>query len=281
LSVLLTGETGTGKEVIAQAIHCASTRRDRPFVPVNCGAIPETLFESELFGHHQGSFTGAGEDRPGLVEMAAGGTLFLDEIGEMPSPMQVGLLRFLDGGQVRRVGENQQRSIDVRVIAATNRDLRKEIARNRFRQDLYFRLAAGHLHLTPLRERAEDVEALVRHWLPRLAQDGGTRTVTIGPDAMAALRTDPWPGNARELRNVLEYALALATGPVLTASDLSAAMSRNVDAILELPTASAKRARAQAALDASGGSHTKAAHRLGIGRTTLWRWLTGADSADR
>jgi two-component system response regulator AtoC len=275
VGVLLTGETGTGKEVVALAIHRASARRDRPFLPVNCGAIPDALFESELFGHRKGAFTGASEDKPGLVERAEGGTLFLDEIGEMPLAMQVRLLRCLDGGHVRRVGETRERTIDVRVIAATNRDARKEVAAGRFREDLYFRLGAAHLHLTPLRQRPDDVEALVGHWLPRLAQGGGTRTVTISPDAMAALRTQPWPGNARELRNVLEYALCLATGPALTRHDVSTAMSCALAPISDASDASEKGHRAKAALDASGGSRSKAARRLGISRTTLWRWITG------
>jgi DNA-binding NtrC family response regulator len=273
VGILLMGETGTGKEVVALAVHRASTRRAGPFLPVNCGAIPEALFESELFGYRKGVFTGAKEDKAGLVEMADGGTLFLDEIGEMPLPMQVRLLRCLDGGRVRRIGEIREHIVDVRVIAATNRSLQKEIAAGRFREDLYFRLAAARFELTRLRQRPDDVEALVRHWLPQLARHEGRPNLAISPDAMAVLRAHGWPGNARELRNVLAYALCLESGPVLGRKAISTALSARVDPSVDVCDAGPKRDRALAAVEACGGNHTEAARRLGIGRSTLWRWL--------
>ncbi len=201
VTVLLTGETGTGKELVAHAIHHASCRRNGPFVPVNCGAIPEGLFDSELFGHRRGAFTGALEDTTGLIEAADRGSLFLDEVGDIPLPLQVRLLRCLEDGHVRRVGESRERAIDIRVIAATNRSLQEEIARRRFRADLYFRLSVASCGIPPLRERPEDVHALIRFWLPRLSHRHGTPCPAISPEAIRVLHAYQWPGNARELRS--------------------------------------------------------------------------------
>ncbi|MEW6752499.1 MAG: sigma-54 dependent transcriptional regulator [Candidatus Latescibacterota bacterium] len=208
-TVLLTGETGTGKEVLARCIHGEGTRSQGAFVPVNCGAMAEQLLESELFGHRKGAFTGALCDRPGLFEAAHGGTVFLDEVGEMSAALQVRLLRVLQEGEVRRVGEERLRRVDVRVIAATHRDLQADAASGRFRQDLYYRLNVFPIHLPSLRERPEDVPDLVHHFLQQ-RRPGGPRTVTAR--AMDALCRHDWPGNVRELQNEVERACLLAAG---------------------------------------------------------------------
>jgi len=272
LPVLLTGETGTGKGLLARALHDRSNRRGQPFVPVNCGAIPENLVESELFGHRRGSFTGAFRDRAGLLEVGHGGTVFLDEIAEMTAPMQVRLLRFLDDGEVRRVGDSRIKRVDVRLVAATNRLLLEEVSRGRFRQDLYFRLAVARCHVPPLRERIEDVEALVADWLPQI----GDRVVGISAGARALLREHPWPGNLRELRNVLEYAVCLATGNLLTEREISPALCRvpsTVSIAVTTPRNPDDLYRALTVLEENHWNHTRAAKELGISRKTLWRRL--------
>jgi PAS domain S-box-containing protein len=208
-SVLITGESGTGKELIAKAIVFNSDRKDKPFVTVNCGAIPETLLESELFGHVRGSFTGAIKDHRGLIETADGGTLFLDEVGEIPLSVQVKLLRFLQEGESRRVGDTKVRKFDVRIISATNRNLDEAVRDGVFRQDLFFRLNVIPIFLPPLRERREDIPPLATHLLQRLC-DAHSRNVTgISSEGLKALMDYPWPGNVRELENVIEYALHL------------------------------------------------------------------------
>jgi DNA-binding NtrC family response regulator len=217
--VLIQGESGTGKELVARLLHRLSGRRDKPFVVINCSAIPEALFESELFGHQRGAFTGATERRLGLVEAADGGTLFLDEIGEMGLGVQSKVLRTLESGEVRRVGENRTTRVDVRVIAATNKNLADEAAAGRFREDLYYRLNGVPLAIPPLRERAEDVEALVRHFL----FDGfgkQPRITGISDEALAALRAYHWPGNVRELKNCVEALRILSAGPEVGIEDL-------------------------------------------------------------
>ncbi len=219
LTVLITGETGTGKELIARGIHNASNRKKKPFVVLDCGSIPRDLIESTLFGHEKGSFTGAIGQHSGCFEQADGGTIFLDEIGELDISLQPKLLRVLEQREIKRVGGDKTIKVDVRVLAATNRDLRAEVNNGNFREDLYFRLSVVHVELPPLRERQEDVALIVQHFLRDVASRRGV-TLSFGQDAMAALVSHRWPGNVRELRNVVERAGALADGPVITRQDL-------------------------------------------------------------
>jgi two-component system response regulator AtoC len=220
-TVLVTGESGTGKELVARYIHRASPRAEAAFVAVNCGAIPEALLESELFGHAKGSFTGASSDREGLFAEADGGTLFLDELGELPMSLQVKLLRVLQEGEVRRVGDNVTRTIDVRLVAATARDLEADVAEGKFRADLYYRVNVVRIHLPALRERTEDVLELVRHFIARFNARLGLKVEGATAGAMRALMDYPWPGNVRELENVIERAMVLADGPQLGVEQLS------------------------------------------------------------
>jgi DNA-binding NtrC family response regulator len=220
-SILIQGETGTGKEVLARLIHQESDRRDAPFIAVNCGAVPGTLLESEFFGHVRGAFSGADRDRVGLFETAHLGTLFLDEVGEIPEPMQVKLLRVLQEGEVRRVGESMPRPVNARILAATNRDLREEVEAGRFREDLYYRLAVVTLDVPPLRDRPEDLPRLVQELLNRHAGRMHLPVPRVTPRAMRWIQTQEWLGNVRELENALERALVLAEGGQLDASDLT------------------------------------------------------------
>ena len=206
-SVLITGETGSGKEMVARSIHMLSPRAERPFVAINCSAIPESLMESEIFGHERGAFTGAAERRLGCFELAHGGTLLLDEIGEMPAPTQAKLLRVLEDHKVRRLGSKVETPVDVRVLAATNKNPEQAVASGQLRQDLYFRLNVFHIHLPPLREHKEDLPLLIEHLLAELSEKHGKKVSSIGADAMDLLRSYPWPGNVRELRNVMERAV--------------------------------------------------------------------------
>src|SRR5512142_1065734 len=215
ITVLITGESGVGKEVIAQAIHRASTRSRKPLIAVNCGAIPEGIIESELFGHERGSFTGAAEQRKGYFELADGGTIFLDEIGELPLAAQVKFLRVLENGEFLRVGSSVPRKVDVRVIAATNKDLELEVRRNRFRPDLFYRLRSVNITVPPLRSRPEDVPVLFQHFAEEVAQKHNIRFAGIAPAAMQLLQAYHWPGNVRELRNVVESMLVLEQGKYL------------------------------------------------------------------
>lgn len=225
--VLLSGESGTGKEMLARAIHRWSERNQAPFVAINCGAIPTNLLESELFGYRKGAFTGAQRDHTGLIEAADGGVLFLDEIGEMPLMLQVKLLRVLQEQSIRRLGENHERPVHVRILAASNRDLQQEIQAGRFRQDLYFRLNVLHLVLPPLRERPEDIPFLARHFLQRLSHSLGKQIQGIQPATMKALQGYVWPGNIRELKNVVERAILLEDNSALTPSSLPEALQIN------------------------------------------------------
>lgn len=215
-TVLITGETGTGKGVVARAIHSWSPRRERPFVKCDCAALAPTLLESELFGHEKGAFTGALARRLGRFELADGGTLFLDEIAEIPLEVQPKLLGVLEERQIQRVGSSQSLRVDIRVIAATNRDLKVEVAAGRFRRDLLYRLNVLDVHLPPLRERPDDIQPLAEHFLERYSQDFGVKVTSISPATLELMRSYPWPGNIRELGNVMERAILLATGPVLT-----------------------------------------------------------------
>jgi two-component system response regulator AtoC len=218
--VLLSGQSGTGKELVARLVHRESRRAEGPFVPVNCGAIPENLLESEFFGHVKGAFTGADRDRVGLFETARGGTLFLDEVGELPTSLQVKLLRVLQDREVRAVGSDQSLPVDVRIVAATNRDLEEAVADGSFRQDLYYRLAVVPIHLPALLRRAEEIPELARFFLERHRDRMGIEIEGISPEAMQVLLSYPWPGNVRELENVLERALVLTEGPKVSIQDL-------------------------------------------------------------
>jgi two-component system, NtrC family, response regulator PilR len=219
-TVLITGESGTGKERIARLLHDLSDRKDKPFLVVNCGAIPETLVESELFGHEKGAFTGAATRSLGIFRTADGGTVFLDEVGELPAPMQVKLLRVLQERKVRGVGETEESSIDVRVLAATNRQVEEDVKAGTFRQDLYYRLNVIRLALPPLRDRREDVPELARHFLERCSHEHGKEVRNFSPDALRALDAYDFPGNVRELENIVERAVALASGPLIGLGDL-------------------------------------------------------------
>ena len=227
--VLLTGESGVGKELVANAIHARSKRAQRPFVAVNCAGIPETLLESELFGHVKGSFTGAYRDKPGKLELADNGSIFLDEIGEMTLRMQGLLLRFLETGDIQKVGShNAGGHVDVRVVAATNRNLRDLIATGQFREDLFYRLNVIHIHVPPLRERREDIQTLIDHFLSRFSSSNGNghangeAVQTLSPEARSVLAEYSWPGNVRELENLVERLVVRARGSVLTVDDLPA-----------------------------------------------------------
>lgn len=277
--VLLTGETGTGKELVARALQLASARRTTPFVPVNCAAIPELLVESELFGHRKGAFTGAISDKHGLFHAADRGTLFLDEVGDLPAAMQARLLRCLEDGEVRRIGDTHARRVDVRVIAATNRDLRNEVARGRFREDLYYRLCVAHCHLPPLRERPEDIEPLVSHWLRSIPSNDGGQMLGISPAALRLLTAHLWPGNVRELRHVLERAVSGASGGILMEQEIRTALDER-PAVLEpgelTPRQDLLPAEARqllTALERHRWNRKEAARSLGISRSTLWRAL--------
>ncbi len=223
-TVLVLGESGTGKELVARAIHDVSPRRDRRFVAINCAAIPPALLESELFGHARGSFTDAVRDKPGLFEQADGGTLFLDEVGEIPLPLQSKLLRALQEHEIRRIGDTDSIKVDVRVVAATLRDLTAEVEAGRFREDLFYRLNVVAITIAPLRDRREDVPELVRFFAARHAQRHGKDGITIEDDAIEALSRMPWPGNVRELENMIERAIVLADGPAIDLKFLSTVM---------------------------------------------------------
>jgi len=219
-SVAITGESGTGKEMVARSIHNLSPRRDKPFIAINCASIPATLMESELLGHERGAFTGADQRRPGVFELAHGGTLFLDEVGEIPFELQAKLLRVLEEGRLRRLGGKTEIEVDVRVLCATNRDLKAEIRAGRFREDLFFRLNVFQVALPPLRERREDVAMLVQHFVEKFNQDSGKHVTGVHPQAMELLRAYDWPGNIRELRNAVERAVILSDGELITRDHL-------------------------------------------------------------
>jgi DNA-binding NtrC family response regulator len=284
-TALITGESGVGKERIARLIHDASPRAARPFVAVNCGAVTETLLESELFGHARGAFTGADRERPGLLEAAEGGTLFLDEVGEVSPGMQVKLLRALQEREIRRVGENRARRVDVRVVAATHRSLADEVAAGRFRQDLYYRLRVIELRVPPLRDRPEDVLALARVFLAELARRMGRKVTGFTPRAADHLLRHTWPGNVRELQNAVEHAVALATGSRVDVDDLPeelrSAMPRPRTTGRTRPLADVEREYILAAVESAGGNRTRAAAELRIGLATLKRKLKAYEGAGR
>jgi transcriptional regulator with PAS, ATPase and Fis domain len=277
-TVLIQGESGTGKEVIAKAVHHASARAARPFVAVNCGAVPETLLESELFGYVRGAFTGAAGAKLGLFEEADGGTLFLDEVAEMPAALQVKLLRALQSGEIRRLGSTQSSTIDVRVIAATHGDLAALISQGTFREDLFYRLNVIQVLLPPLRDRREDIPALAGHFLARSAGKLG-RELRLSPQALERLLRYPWPGNVRELENAIERAAILTRTETVMPDDLpphvSAGLQLGPSPTLprQITLAEAERGHILQTLERFGRNHSGAAEALGIGRTTLWRKL--------
>ncbi|MGH9346913.1 MAG: sigma-54 interaction domain-containing protein [Vicinamibacterales bacterium] len=274
-TVLITGESGTGKELLARRIHRNSGRRGFKFVPVNCGCLPESLVESELFGYKKGAFTGALCNTRGLIEEAERGVLFLDEIGDMPLSMQVRLLRFLDSGEIRAVGDTCVRHVDVRVIAATNQNLHDAIRDKRFREDLFFRLSVVPLELPPLRERRSDIPALVKHHTRRVAARLGLAAPKISDEALSLLVRHHWPGNVRELQNTIEQALVQASGDAITPEDLPRAIRRGAQAtVADIgPDSGVTHEQLMTALRRTKGNHTEAAAELGISRTTLWRRL--------
>jgi two-component system, NtrC family, response regulator HydG len=276
-TALITGESGVGKERIARLIHDESPRSEHPFLAVNCGAVTETLLESELFGHARGAFTGADRERPGLFEAAAGGTLFLDEIGEVSPGMQVKLLRVLQEREVRRVGENRARPVDVRVVAATNRSLAEEVAAGRFRQDLFYRLRVIELRVPPLRERPEDVLPLARLFLAETARRMGRKVTGFTSGAADQLLRHDWPGNVREVQNAIEHAVALSGGSRVEAADLPedlrAALPRARPAGRPRALEEVEREYILSTVEAAGGNRTRAAAELGIGLATLKRKL--------
>jgi two-component system response regulator HydG len=276
-TALVTGETGTGKELVARAIHRLSARSTRPLVVCNCTTLAPTLVETELFGHVRGAFTGADRDRKGLFEAADGGTIFLDEIGDLPLVVQAKLLRVLEEHEIRRVGSSEPTQVDVRVVAATNRELTDMVAAGAFREDLYFRLNVGAIRLAPLRERPEDLEPLVRHFLVRWNQRLGRRVTGMSAEALATLRRHTWPGNVRELGNVIERAMVASDGAVLFPEHLPTLLRTGpVSGPPPRPTftlEAAEREQILRALDAAGGRRTAAARLLGLSRRTLYRKL--------
>ena len=288
-NILITGESGTGKELVARAVHDASARSKRDFVAVNCAAIPAELVESELFGHTGQAFTGARAARAGLFETADGGTLFLDEIGDLPLNTQPKLLRVLQEGTIRRVGDSREKSVDVRVIVATNRDLEKAVLNNEFREDLYWRVNVIHLHVPPLRERMFDIPLLVEHFLTKIAKKQNAAVREIAPEVLALLTAYAWQGNVRELENTVERAVALARGAVLSTEDLPARIrdaSGQTSAILaaakskRLTLDQLEQAYILEILREAGGNKSRTAEILGLDRKTLYRKLDEYRAAD-
>jgi len=302
-TVLITGESGTGKELVAQAVHARSNRANRPFVAVNCGALPEQLLESELFGHARGAFTGATRDKPGRFEVVQDGTIFLDEVGDLPQPLQVKLLRVLQERTFERLGENTSRPFQARVISATNIDLPQAIAGRTFRDDLFYRLNVVRIHIPPLRERRDDLELLITHLLHEIGRHR-SRALRLSPDAMRTLMAYDWPGNVRQLENALEYANAVCDGQTIHVEDLPPEVTTGSSPSPMLPSAvipatlpSAPRTspvppnasrpaplgpypdRSQivAALETTHHRRSEAARLLGISRTTLWRRMKDLD----
>jgi len=276
-TALITGESGTGKELVARAIHRLSPRSQRPLVVCNCTTLAPTLIETELFGHVRGAFTGADRDRKGLFEAAHGGTIFLDEIGDLPWSAQAKLLRVLEEREIRRVGSTEATPVDVRVIAATNRDLAALVAAGEFRDDLYYRLNVGTVHLPPLRERLSDLEPLVRHFVIRCNHRLGRGVTGVSPEALALLGRHTWPGNVRELANIIERAIVAATGNIILPQHLPehlrCARAATSAGPAPLTLEAAERDQILRALDAAGGKRIDAARVLGLSRRTLYRKL--------
>jgi sigma-54 dependent transcriptional regulator, acetoin dehydrogenase operon transcriptional activator AcoR len=268
------GETGTGKELVAAAIHNESKRGGAPFVPINCGALPENLIESELFGHVKGAFTGAIREKKGRFELADNGTLFLDEVAELSKPMQVKLLRFLQEGKFEKVGGERTLSVNVRIISATNKDLKKEVLKNNFRDDLYYRLNVIPIHLPPLRERKNDIPILANHFLRLFNEKNDSGGLILSKEALHLLMKYHWPGNIRELQNAIQFAIVHCSGLAVTPDDLPMEFKEHRDMASNGGTLKKLRAEDLAsALKKTGGNKTKAAKILGVGRATLYRFL--------
>ena len=286
-TVLILGETGTGKELVARALHDQSLRAEMPLVPVNCGALPEHLIESELFGHRKGAFTGAEEHRVGLFEVANGGTLFLDEIGELPKAMQAKLLRFLESGEIRRVGDNDSFTCDVRVICATHRQLDRMVADGEFREDLWFRVNTFEIALPPLRQRPGDVAALARHLAVRFGAPAGTDDELFTPDTLEAMQQHTWPGNVRELANVIEHAMILCDRLPITPDDLPQRFASRRATTVGFRSGTPRTLRElemeaiHDALDRHAGNKPKAAEELGISLKTLYNKLNQATTLSK
>jgi two-component system response regulator AtoC len=278
-TVLIQGESGTGKELVARALHSGSSRKNKPFIPLNCGAIPETLLESELFGHKRGAFTDAHADKKGLFAEADQGTLFLDEIGELPLTLQVKLLRVLQEGRIRPLGATRDQEVDVRVVAATVRDLRREVEEGRFREDLYYRLNVLQLNVPPLRDRRDDIMLLVEHFIERNNRRLGTKIRELDPHARKLLLNYPWRGNVRELENTIERAVVLAEGDMIAVGDLPERMREPADPVAASLTTGElsikKTARfmeetlIRRALEKTGGNRTAASKLLEISHRAL------------
>jgi two-component system response regulator AtoC len=278
--VLITGESGTGKELIARLIHDESDRSRAPFIPVNCGAIPENLLESELFGYVKGAFTGAEREKPGLFEAASGGTILLDEIGDMPGTLQVKLLRVLQESEVRRLGDTRTRSVDTRLLTATNKDLEEEVRNGNFRRDLFYRIAVVPIHLVPLRQRRDEIPLLVHHFLDQYNKKLRLDVRGIDPDAMRVMLEYPWPGNVRELENTIERGLVLAEGDRITMADLPAHISNPIAAMdspslpddelsVKKHSAVLEKRLIKQALERTGGNKTRAADLLELSSRAL------------
>ena len=282
ISVLVTGETGTGKELIAREIHRRGPRKNGPFVAINCGAIPENLLESELFGHAKGAFTGAVAARPGRFQAASGGTLFLDEIGEMPVALQVKLLRALQERAVTRVGENKPEAVDIRVVAATNKDLDEEMKAGRFREDLYYRINVVHLHLPALRDRGEDAAMLAKWFLGRAVRELGSKVKGFSPQALVAIKRYRWPGNIRQLENRIKKAVVLADRPLISPDDLEL-RPEQLEPILPLAEARDEwqKRYINEVLERNGGNRTKTAKDLGVDPRTIFRHLERMEAEKR
>ncbi|QDU54726.1 sigma-54-dependent transcriptional regulator [Aeoliella mucimassa] len=286
-TVLILGETGTGKELVARAVHENSTRAGKPFVAINCGALPENLIESELFGHAKGAFTGADDHRTGLFEVASGGTIFLDEIGELPKSMQAKLLRVLESREIRRVGENKTVMVDVRVVCATHRNLEDMVAEDEFREDLMYRINTFEIHLPPLRERLDDIPQLAAHLLARFRPQGKGFDHQLTDDALSALKSHVWPGNVRELANVIEHATILCDSGPISSEHLPQHFNRRQltgGAKAQLGPMTLRDLEMEAihqALDRHSGNKPKAAEELGISLKTLYNKLNQSTTLEK
>ncbi len=270
ISVLVTGESGTGKELVARAIHTRGARSEKPFVAINCSAIPEQLLESELFGYKKGAFTGANADKKGLVEYAEGGTMFLDEVGDLPASLQSKLLRVLQEKEIRRLGEVESRKVNLRIIAATNKDLRDEIKKGNFREDLYFRLNIVEVHLPPLRDRNDDIPILVDHFMKKACESHGRSVKRVDPGTMSRLLKHPWPGNVRELQNAIERAVVLSRDEELKDEDLMLQHYSEEELLQSGVTLEEfERRLVEKTLAETGGNRTRTAEKLGVSL----RWL--------